>query len=52
MKNMPKPLLIKDLTIKTKELFKGLKNILNNWFLLQVKMTYIRYAYWNYYNSR
>ena len=30
MKNMPKPLLIKDLTIKTKELFKGLKKILNN----------------------
>ena len=30
VKNMPKPLLIKNLAIKTKELFKGFKKILNN----------------------
>ena len=39
--NMPKPLLIKELTIDTKNSFKELKKSLNYWFLLQTKMTYI-----------
>ena len=47
---MPKPLLIEDLVIETIELFKELEKNLNYWFLFQVKMTYIRYSYWNYYH--
>ena len=41
MKNMPKPLLMKDLIIETKEFFKELKKSINYCFLLQTKMTYI-----------
>ena len=48
MKNMPKPLLMKDLIIETKEFFKELEKSINYWFSLQTKMTYIRYTYWNY----